>query len=204
MKVVFLLLLLFPAGAPAQEKKEQLSLAELARKERERKQAIEKKKKVITNADLAKFQDARVTTAARSASAAPAARPSQEEAAVLPAAPDQQKQAEAEKDPDYWKSAFAEIRLNVKNAVNRSLVLQLRMNNLRNAFFVEDDGNTQAMIQAQLDETFKEMEQNRLEIEEARKTLAALQQEARRAGLPDRLIQELTGDLPEPATITPL
>lgn len=211
---VLIFLLLFTTGGPAgrqaqpesaQQTAEKPSLAELARREKERRSTIEKKKPAITNADLHKFQSARVTLSGGprpAASVAPAvpSESSSTESSQETSLP--QTEAEKPKDMEDWKSAFAEARLNVTTAVNRGLVLQLKMNHLRNAFFTEDDGSTQALIQSQMDETLKELEKNRQEVEEAKKALEKLQQEARRAGVPQRLIDEMTGELPEAVEIT--
>ena len=78
------------------------------------------------------------------------------------------------------------------------------MNNLRNAFFTEDDGSTQALIQSQLNQTLQEIEQNKSEATKARKALATLEREARRAGMPARVIQELTKDSTQATEIAPL
>lgn len=200
MRIFLVLLLLLPGWALAQEtKKDQPSLAEIARKEKERRKKIDKKVPVIRNADLEKFQG-RVTTGAR-----PVAPPRDIVLPGIPEVPSTEAETKTEpgaagvteKDMEFWKSAFGEARLNLQNAVNRHLVLQLKMNNLRNAFFREDDGSTQALIQSQLQQTLEQIEAAKLELEQAKTAIERLQTEARRSGLSPRLIGDFTGELPE-------
>lgn len=199
MLIIFLFLLFVPTSLAAQEPKKQPSLAELARKGREQKK--DSSKKAITNADLKRFRRARITTSGtRLPSVSPEITPSE---AKSKSSATESEEGEG-KDHEFWKSAFSEAQLNVRNVVNRGLVLQLKMNNLRNAFFTEDDGSTQALIQSQLNQTLQEIEQNKSEATKARKALATLEREARRAGMPARVIQELTKDSTQATEIAPL
>ena len=162
---------------------------ELAGKQKEKKKNTQEKGRMITNADLGKFQRARVATAATTHSAG-SATASESDASGVSAAksnPDEDKR----KDLEFWKSALAEAQFKVKQAVNRGLVLNLKMNNIQNAFFVEADGTTQAMLQAQLSETLQEIEKNKEEVEKARKELVKLSRQARRAGVPRGIVNEI-------------
>ncbi|MFQ5928751.1 MAG: hypothetical protein ACE5MK_03565 [Acidobacteriota bacterium] len=198
MMVLILLVLFFvPTWAMAQESKEtkkEPSLAELARRERERRANIKKEVPVITNATLKKLKGL------VSVSGAPAA-PSEGETEAE-AETETEPEETAEKDLGTWKAEFDEARMNLKNAVNRSMVLQLKINDLRNAYFREDDGTTQARIQQQLQETLQEIESNKQEVQAAREALQKLENEARKEGLPPGTIRELVGELPKEETIS--
>lgn len=191
------LLLVTPVWSAAQEpgeaseegKSEEVSLAALARRERERRARNNKEVRVITNATLKQIKGGRISVAE--------APPPPEGSAEG----EGEAQAEAEKDMAAWRAEFEESRLNVKNAVNRSLVLQLKMNDLRNSYLREDDGATQARIQQQLQETLQQIEENKAETEKARQELQKLQNEAKGSGLPPGTIRELTGDLPQEESI---
>lgn len=173
------------------------SLADLARAARERRQHSDKSVRTITNADLSGLK-ANVTT---STAPSPAAEPDAEvqaagepDAAADSGADDGLSPEELQK----WKEAFDEARLNLRNAVSEGLVLQLRMNNLRNAFLRQSDGATQERIQGQLQETLDQMGRNRKAQDDARAAINRLQSDARAAGLSQAKIRELTGTLPEP------
>lgn len=190
------ILLFGAAPAEAQQEKEEKepSLAEIARKTREGKAGRQEPVRVITNADLQTLDRARVSTSASvSAEGETEEAP---EAAETPASP-------MEADLGFWREAFREARLDLKQVLTRGMVLQLRMNNLRNAFFNTHDGSTQALIQAQMDDTLRQIEENREETEKARQALQETEIEAQRAGLPPGLIRDLMGeeDALEPATI---
>ncbi|MDA2929214.1 hypothetical protein MYX84_04565 [Acidobacteria bacterium AH-259-O06] len=194
---MLLVLFFVPTWAMAQESKEtkkEPSLAELARRERERRANIKKEVPVITNATLKNLKGL------VSVSEAPAA-PSQGETEAETETETEPEQT-AEKDLASRKAEFDEARMNLKNAVNRSMVLQLKINDLRNAYFREDDGTTQARIQQQLQGTLQEIESNKQEVQAAREALQKLENEARKEGLQPGTIRELVGELPKEETIS--
>lgn len=172
------------------------SLADLAKASRQHRQSTDKPVRTITNADLSKLK-ANVTT-----STAPAAvAPSSDEETVGETDAAASEGASEELSPEElqrWKEAFAEARTDLRNAVSEGIVLQLRMNNLRNAFLRQSDGTTQERIQGQLQATLDLIESNKKAQSDARAAISRLQGEARDAGLSQALIRELTGTLPEP------
>ena len=144
IRVILLVLLLVPAWSFAQENEEtkEPSLAELARKERERRAQL-KEVPVITNANLKRMGGGFVSTAA-----GPEAETEATEGEEGAEAKENNSE-KAETDPAVWEGRFGEARLNLKNAVNRDLVLQLKMNDLRNQY-LSGSGTNQARIQQQL------------------------------------------------------
>ncbi|MDA2927965.1 hypothetical protein MYX78_12180 [Acidobacteria bacterium AH-259-G07] len=189
--LILLVLLLTPAWSFAQETEEtkkEPPLAELGRRERERR-ANMKEVGVITNADL-KNMKGLVSTGGRPPTAASEGTGEGESGL-------EEYSEDGEKDPEAWRALFDEARLDLKNAVNRSLVLQLKMNYLRNTWLREDDGTTQARIQQQLQETLGDIESSPQEIQAAREALQALQSEAQQEGLLPGTIRELVGELPQ-------
>ncbi len=107
---------------------------------------------------------------------------------------------QAETDPAVWEGRFGETRLNLKNAVNRDLVLQLKMNDLRNQYLSGSSTN-QARIQQQLLETQQEIEKNVQDVRSARQAMDVLQEEAQKEGIPDNQIIGLVGELPQDTSI---
>ncbi len=184
-----------PANAtPGQEAKSP-SLAELAKAAKDRRQHSNKTVRTITNADLSGLK-ANVTTSTAPTPAAPASDEDQAAAEPDAAGPDGDELSPEELKK--WKEAFDEARVNLSNAVSEGLVLQLRMNNLRNAYLRQSDGTTQERVQAQLRQTMQAIETNRQAQREARAAIDQLQRDARAAGLSQAKIRELTGTLPAP------
>ena len=154
------------------------------------KKSTEEKGRRITDADLGKFQRARVATAVAARSTGSATTPKSDAKSGVSAAKSNPDEDES-KDIEFWKPILTEAQFKVKQSVNRGLVLQLKMNNLQNAFSIEADGTTKAMLQGQLSETLQKIEKNKEEVEKARKELAKLGRQARRASVPRGIINEI-------------
>ena len=193
--VILLVLFLVPAWSFAQENEEtkELSLAELARQERERRAQL-KEVPVITNANLRRLGGGFVSTAA-----GPEAETEATEGEEGAEAKENNSE-KAETEPTVWEGRFGEARLNLKNAVNRDLVLQLKMNNLRNQY-LSGNGTNKARIQQQLLETQQEIEKNAQSVQSARQAMDALQDDAQKEGIPDDKITHLVGELPQDTSI---
>jgi len=181
------------------------TLAELSKQARERKAKTQKPARLITNADLKNFQNAPVSMS----KAAPEAQPADQTAAEAKTA--DRKTAEpgadavaAEKKQAEWKAKFREKVLDYKNAVQKGAVLQLRLNNMTNAFYAQTDDAMRARYGAEIDQTTKEIENNKGEIAVAQKALEDLKAEARAAGIEEAEISSMIGELPKPVTITDL
>ena len=198
IRVMLLVLLLVPAWSFAQDDEgtKEPSLAELARRERERRAQLEEVP-LITNANLKRVGGGFVSTAAG---------PGVETAATegeewAEAEAEENNSEKAETDPAVWEGRFGETRLNLKNAVNRDLVLQLKMNDLRNQY-LSGSGTNQARTQQQLLETQQEIEKNAQDVKSARQAMDELQSEAQKEGIPKNTIIGLVGELPPDTSIT--
>ncbi len=194
-RVILFVLFLVPAWSFAQENEEmnEPSLAELARQERERRAQLQEVP-VITNANLKRLGGGFVST-----SAGPGAKTVATEGTEEGEAGAEETSEEAE-DPAVWEGRFGEARLNLKNAVNRDLVLQLKMNDLRNEY-LSGNGTNQGRIQQQLLETQQEIEKNSQNVQTARQAVDSLQGEAQEQGIPDDKIIDLVGELPQDTSI---
>ena len=193
---LLLVLLLVPAWSMAQgsEETKEPSLAELARRERERRAQM-KAVPILTNADLSKARGLVSTSVDPENMAAEGVEGTEagSEAEETPAS--------TETEPAVWESKFGEARLTLKNNVNRDLVLQLKMNELRNSYLSEDNGVTQARIQQQLLETQQEIESNAQAVRESRSAMATLQSEAQAEGVSAETVRGLVGELPEDTSV---
>ena len=172
---ILLVLLLTPAWSLAQDAEEP-SLAEVARKERERRASMEQDVLVITNAYVETVEGLVSMSVG------------------VPEAEEAEEEEQAESKGDDWETRFAEVRLDLARAVNRGLVLEQKMRYLRNAWLREDDGSTQGRFQKQLQETQQLIGQNQRETQATRAAFNALQKEARQEGLFPGTIRELVGE----------
>jgi hypothetical protein len=173
------------------------SLADLAKKEKERREALKATTKVITNQAAAKYQTAPVTTGG--ATAATPDKPGSEAAAATdkPATEGQPKtegttaaDKPATDEPvdlfgrpeSFWRKAFADARQKVQELENQANVLVLKLNDLQNRFYRENDGFKQQEIQREIQKTFYEQDLNKTNLEKAKSDLTDLEREARKSG----------------------
>ncbi len=203
IRIIVILFLSLPSFLLAQESepKKEPSLVELAQKEREKRQAATEPVRLITNADLRDMRGARVVTTKSS-------RSSRGRRQAVTESPEGSEGTETDElDPstlEYWEPAFREAVENLKYAANASLVMELRINNVRNAYFVEEDGVRRQAIHAEIAKSVEQLIQSREEEKEAREAVAELRRDAAKAGLAPGEIRELTGKLPEHKSIIDL
>ena len=165
------------------------SLADLAKKEKERRQAVKTDTKVITNDQTARYNGAAVTTGTPPPPPADkAGAVKQTGAGETAAGADQAKPATDEpvdfqgRPESFWKQTFADARKLVKDLEAESNVLTLKLNDLQNQFYRESDGFKQQTIQRDIQKTIYEIDMNRENVEKAKKSLADLELEARKSG----------------------
>ncbi len=187
LAIILLLLLLSPAWSLAQETEEP-SLAEVARRERERRANLTGEFRIITEANLKDFVGL-VSTSGNPPTAASRRTDVGESGS-------EENSEDAKETPAAWPALFHEARLDLANAVNRGRVLELKMTDLQSAWLREDDGSAQGRIQQQLQETQQQIESNDRETQATRETFQALQLEAEQAGVFPAVIRELVGELP--------
>ncbi|NWG11911.1 MAG: hypothetical protein HXY20_00060 [Acidobacteria bacterium] len=178
------LVLVFAAAAAAQ------SLAELARKEKERREQVKSSAPVITNSDTAKYAGGAVTTQSLpSDSGKPA--PGKETGAETPEAgvkPKADKPADDEptdlfgRPESFWRQTLGDARKKVKDLEDESRILQLRIADLQNRFYREDNGFAQQELQREINKTFYEQDLNKQNLAKAKAELQQLEVEARKSG----------------------
>ena len=179
MAVAFVLIC--AAAASAQ------SLADVARQEEARRQAVGTPGKVYTNDALRPEPAATGTT--------PAARPAQPAEAPDPAggAPtaEAQEPTDPAAEPAETPTAEAEWRARVtaeRDALSRAQIfadaLQSRINVLAADFVNRDDPAQRDVVAAERQKALAELDRVKLEIEEHQKAITAVQEEARQAGVP--------------------
>jgi len=177
------LVLVSGAAASAQ------SLADVARQEEERRKAVAKAGKVYTNDHL---PPAPPVSAPRPAAGAVApAKPAEPEAAGGPAAGDVVKPADqatgggaAPTTEDAWRKRVAAEREALARSEILADALQSRINALTTDFENRGDPAQRSVIFADRQKALAELDRVRKEIEEHRKAIITIQEEARRAGVP--------------------
>lgn len=180
------LLLLGATAAAAQ------SLGDVAKQEEERRKAVRTAGKTYTNDNLrsepapsapapaAQGQPAPPAQPAAPASPAPGAQtPDAQTPAGQPPAPAPGAQTEAD-----WRKRIATAREAVSRAQIFAEALQSRINALSTDFVNRDDPAQRDMIAAERQKALSELDRVKQEIQQQQKAITAIQEEARRAGVP--------------------
>jgi hypothetical protein len=159
-------------------------LADVARKEAERRKGIKDTQKVITNKDLPES----------------ARRPRQEPADAAATAaggetgdakPAEQKDTKAsgggntsQKDEAYWRNRITQAQDNLRRNESFLSALQSQVNGLTTDFVNRDDPYQRAKIGEERQRALAEMERVKADIELAKKQIADTEEDARKAGVP--------------------
>jgi hypothetical protein len=183
--------LLFPILAAADQTP---PLAEVARKEAERRKGIKESQKVITTKDLPESaRKPRPSSGASSAAGEPGsvqAGEAQKPAGGAQKAAENQKPAEnakpAEnsKDEAYWRGRITQAREAVRRNEAFAEALQSRINGLTTDFVNRDDPQQRAKIGEDRQKALDELARVKNETEQSRKQVEDIEEEARKAGVP--------------------
>jgi hypothetical protein len=175
---VALLVLLFPVTGFPQ------SLADLAKKEKERRAQLQAAGKTITEVDALKSKGGAVSTAEPSESRVPpAGTPAEGSAGTTAGAQAGDEPLDFQGRPEsYWRQTMAEARGLVASLENERNVLILRLNELQTKFYQEADGFKQQQIQQEIQKTLYAQDVNKNELAKAQKQLQDLETEARKSG----------------------
>jgi hypothetical protein len=163
------------------------TLGDVARQEEARRKTVKAPAKVYTNdnlrADPSSPRPAVAGTPESPASstgpAAPSTPEASQKAATPPTAPDA-----GSKDEPYWKKRMVAARDAVERAKIFAEALQTRINSLSNDWAARDDPYQRATIGADKDKALAELARVQKEVEDGTKAIAAIQEEARKAGVP--------------------
>jgi hypothetical protein len=158
---------------------QQPSLAELARKEQERKKALKAvPSKVYSDKDLPKS-----SAAPPVASAVPPAT-----ATPIPAEPkpaeEKKEEKKDERDEPYWRNRVTQARESLRRAEAFAEALQSRINALSADVVNRDDPYQRAKIADDRVKAIAELQRVQTEIEQSKKAITDIEEEARQAGVP--------------------
>jgi len=147
------------------------SLAELAKKEKERREKLKgKKSAVITNAELKKTQKKPAVTTSRTAATVES---SQSPPSTQPKSPPEKTQPSAASELDKSGAAVSAADLEQKSARAQEYVdlLTTKMNALWQEYYSMDDMTDRSNIQRQIAETFQKLEKAKEDAAKAKKEL---------------------------------
>jgi hypothetical protein len=183
------------------------SLADVARKEQERRKAAtsaakpdkdkekdkDKAKKVYTNDDLGPGgpQPEAAPTEAASGQAAPPAQaththeaPAAQTPAPAAGAPAPEAAAGENRDENWWRNRITTARADLQRQTLFLEAIQSRVNALTTDFVNRDDPAQRDQIAVERQKNLSELERVQKEIERLKKQVADIEEEARRAGVP--------------------
>lgn len=159
------------------------SLAEVARKEQERRKALPAATKVYTNKDLPKeaIRSEGASPAAPAAGAAPAAA----DAPAAPAGPAAASPAKAATDDEAsWRTRIGSAREELRRNEMFAEALQTRINALGRDALSRDDPAARRRVSNDRNEARAELARVKQDIEAGKKQIADIEEEARKAGVP--------------------
>ncbi|MEZ5292131.1 MAG: hypothetical protein R2745_13680 [Vicinamibacterales bacterium] len=166
-------ILALPVAAPAQ------SLADVARKESARRKE-QPAGKVYTNDSLRRD----FTPSAPESATPPDGAPSDAAASPVPAPDADQASEGPKKDEAYWRDRIGGAREQLARSESFAAALESQINGLMAEFTNRDDPAQRAVIEGNRKKAIAEHERVQREIEAQRKAIAAIQDEARKAGVP--------------------
>jgi predicted RNase H-like nuclease (RuvC/YqgF family) len=150
------------------------TLADVAKKEEERRKKAPAPAKVYTNKDLSPTP----TAAPAPAATAPAAKAADDKAGKDTTAKEQPK------DQEYWSSHMKALQQQLDRDSTFADALQSKINALTTDFSARDDPAQRAVIERERQKSIAEQNRLKKAIEDDKKAIADLQEEARRAGVP--------------------
>ena len=152
------------------------TLADVAKKEEDRRKTAAAPAKVYTNKDLGPSAPAAPATPA----AAPAAKAGDDKAA----AGKEGTEKEEPKDQAYWSSRMKALQQQLDRDSTFADALQSKINALTTDFSARDDPAQRGVIERERQKSIAEQNRLKKAIEDDKKAIADLQEEARRAAVP--------------------
>jgi hypothetical protein len=156
-------------------------LAEVARKEQERRKTTKKATKVITNASLG--ADAEPAAAERPSASGAVAASQMPQQPAIPLSPEPEPEPGEVKNQAYWQKRIGEARGALQRAQTFADAMQTKINSLR-ADIVNLDYPARGVAEKNLNAALAELERLTKEITAQQKAIVAIEDEARRANVP--------------------
>ena len=162
------------------------SLGDLAKKEQERRKTSPPAAKTYTNEDLKRLTPMPGGEPAKTADTAKAGEPAKPGDPAKPTEikPDAPVPEAARKDEKYWRDRITAVKEDIRRNEMFRDALQTRINALTTDFANRDDPFQRAKIDEERQKAIAEMARVTLDITKATKSIADIEDEARRAGVP--------------------
>jgi hypothetical protein len=161
------------------------SLADIARKEAERRKAVPQASKAYTNEDLRRVAPMSESSQPPEGPKAPAALPpSPPVADAAKAAPVQPKVEEPPRDEASWRKRITDARADLERTTLLIEALENRVNSLSADFAARDDPAQRTLISRDRQKAIAELERMKVERDTQAKAIKAVEEEARQAGVP--------------------
>ncbi len=161
------------------------SLAEIAEKEKQRREEIDEAPAPITNIEISNYTGGSITTTTTPISV----EPESDNALENEDSTDDGENADPNEPTDfegrtesYWRETMTEARQKIENLEQEAQVLTLKMNDLENQFYNIDDGFDRDKVQKEIQKTFYEMDLNKENLAKATEELEDLEKDARSSG----------------------
>jgi hypothetical protein len=154
-------------------------LADVAKKEQERRKTVKKPTKTYTNSDLKEIPPA--TTQASSQNDT---KPAPEAAAANKDKKDTDKDKDPAKDKAYWGGRMKQLQTQLDRDKTYADALQARINQLTADFVNRDDPAQRGAIARDKQKAIDELTRLKQSIDNDKKAISDLEEEARRAGVP--------------------
>ena len=156
------------------------SLADVARKEEARRQEIKEPAKVYTNKDLGNVPPAPPPEAQK----APSPAPGDAKDAEKDKEKDKDKDQTPVKDQSYWAGRMKQLQAQLDRDRTYADAMQSRINGLTTDFAARDDPAQRSTISSDRQKAVAKLDRLQQAIQNDKKALADLDEEARRAGVP--------------------
>jgi hypothetical protein len=154
------------------------TLADVARKEEERRQTIKEPSKTYTNKDLGSGSDVVLPPpVAPPASATSTTSTSDTDAAA-------QKSKEPARDQAYWSGRMKALQAQLDRDQTFLAALETRINSLNTDFVNRDDPAQRGVIESNRKKALAELGSMKQQVDAGKKAIADLEEEARRANVP--------------------
>ncbi len=174
--------LVWPVCAAAQTQSTQPSLAEIAKREAERRKTTKDSKKVITTKDLP--ESARKPASAPATSADGAQGGGDQKPAPGAESSSASAAAGAQGDEASWRARITQAREALRRNETFLEALQTRVNALGNDFRNSGDSVQQAKVTQDRLRALEELERVKADVELSKKQIADIEEDARKAGVP--------------------
>jgi len=163
------------------------SLADVAKKEQDRRKAIKKPAKLLTNKDLrvpGGTADSAATPPATGTAPAGAPGSADADKTKTPAPGTEKKPEGPAKDQAYWSGQAKSLQTQLERDQTFAVAMQSRINALTTQYTNQADPAQQAALANDKQKSLAELNRLTKQIEDDKKAIATLQEDARRAGVP--------------------